>query len=385
MRVAFLCAGQAGAHSFDDGSTRLANDLALAVAAKGHEVHLFEALLARNSGYRKLDGLHSHTVSANANNGKLQDTIEQGMLYYLRSTQCVAGPFDIIHCFDFAFLPVAGYMMASGKSRAFLSVATEQAATPWNLMAANARSWNLEETVDRVVASSASLREKLLSRLKLRDSKVVVVGNGVELDRFSKWVDPGKVKLRHQMGPLDLMLLFVGELSHRCGAELLVECAFGLVREFGALKVVFAGDGPLQPYLRERARVLGIEGSVRFLSFLPDDQVVDLYNACNLALVPSDEKYASKILLEAWCAGKPAVVFGEALPEFAQAGSDVLAVENDSESVREAIRSMLLDPARAKAMGDRAWRKVSTEFSWNAIAGKTIDMYSNAISGRMLW
>ena len=384
MHVALLCTGQSENHSLEDTLSIRAPDLGRALAAKGHEGHLFESVRARSSSYRKSDGLHYHSVSMNGRNGHGPEAIEQSMLYYIQCTQGVAGLFDVVHCFDVSLLPTAGEIASSRAMGTFLSVASEHDASAWNLLSTSHRGWTLEEAVDRVLVPNHFLKERLMARFGLNDAKVAVQGRGIELARHSKWIDQGKVKLRHKIGPLDPVVLFVGELCAGHGADRLIEATFTLSRQFGALKVIFAGDGPTQPYLRERAKVLGIEGATRFLGYLPDDQIADLYNACDLVVVPVDEWYAVESLLEAWCAGKPTVVPRDVLPPFAEPGSDVIAVENDSSAFGEAVAQLLADQAYAKALGARAWRKVSEKFSWGAIADRILHLYSNVGSRRSL-
>lgn len=384
MRIALLRIGRVGAHTSGYSVNDEVSDFGRALAAKGHEVHLFEALPARGSRYQRTDGVHYHTVSIRGRNGAAQDMLEHGLLYYLRCTQNVAGLFDVLHCFDSSLLPVAGQMLSSGSARSFLSISSDRGASPATFLMARRRGWHLEEVVDAIIVSSRPLKNRLLSRLGLREGKLVVLGHGVDMSKYGRWVNQGQVKMRHHMGPLDPVALFVGEICSGSGADVLIETTFALVRQFNTFKVVFAGDGPMQPYLRERARVLGVEGSVRFFSFLPEDQLIDLYNACDLVFVPEGDKYASKTILEAWSAGKPTIIPRKGQPDFVEAGIDALVTKVDPRSLTEAIGSILADPVRARTMGDLAWRKVKAEFSWSAIADKTIDVYSNTQSRRTL-
>ena len=384
MRIALLRIGQAGASLWKDSADDDVYDFGNALAAKGHEAHLFEALAVRKSSYQRKDSIHYHTVSIKGRSAVAQEAIESCLLYYLQCTENVAGSFDILHCFDASLIPVVGQLSASRPAAAFLSIISDQAASPNGFLVTRRRGWSAEEVVDCVIVSSRTLKEKIMGHLGLRDGKVVVLGPGVDLAKYSKWVDQGKVKQRYQIGPLDPVALAVGELSARSKAGVLLEAAFKLVQQFSSFKVVFAGDGPMQPYLRERAKVLGIEGAIRFLSFLSESQLIELYNACDLVFVPDDARHASRNILEAWSAGKPTIVWGKVLPDFIENRDDVLVTEANRDSLAEAIGSLLLDPTRARAMGARAWGKVKSEFSWSAIADKTLNIYSTAKSRRTL-
>jgi glycosyltransferase involved in cell wall biosynthesis len=57
-------------------------------------------------------------------------------------------------------------------------------------------------------------------------------------------------------------------------------------------------------------------------------------------------------------------------------------VQHDAESISKAIVEIVSDPARARAMGDRALRFVETNYAWDSVARDMISAYERALSHR---
>merc|ERR1719226_447002 len=71
------------------------------------------------------------------------------------------------------------------------------------------------------------------------------------------------------------------------GSDLIVEAMPGILQAHGSAKAVFVGDGDAKMHCDHRSKELGVEGSCRFLGAKRGQELVDLYKACDVVVVPS--------------------------------------------------------------------------------------------------
>ncbi|MHC4885847.1 MAG: glycosyltransferase family 4 protein, partial [Planctomycetota bacterium] len=72
----------------------------------------------------------------------------------------------------------------------------------------------------QILTVSHHLKEEITSCYQVDSSRVTVVYNGVHLERYSAPLDPGAIKAKYAIAPLDPMLLFSGQLEYRLGPDL---------------------------------------------------------------------------------------------------------------------------------------------------------------------
>jgi glycosyltransferase involved in cell wall biosynthesis len=74
------------------------------------------------------------------------------------------------------------------------------------------------------------------------------------------------------------------------------------------LHLVFAGEGPLKPELKLRAKALGVSERVRFLGFVNQSQLPSVYGAADLFVLPSLYEPFGLVINEAMLCGCPVAI-----------------------------------------------------------------------------
>jgi glycosyltransferase involved in cell wall biosynthesis len=125
-------------------------------------------------------------------------------------------------------------------------------------------------------------------------------------------------------------------------------------------------------------RRLGLEGGVRFVSGLGDEQLVELYAQAELAVVPSLYEGFSLPAVEAMACGVPLVATtGGGLPEVV--GTDgragLLVPPGDAGALATAIGAVLDDPDLGRRLGRCGREWVLDRFTWRATAERTVEQY----------
>jgi len=209
----------------------------------------------------------------------------------------------------------------------------------------------------RIIAVSRGTAEFVVEREGIPRDKVVVIPNGVDLERFR----PGdRVRARTHLGvSVDAFVLAcVGRLHPQKGHRYLFEAiaaVHGRTREFICL---IAGDGPLRRALEAEARRLGLGMVCRFLGV--QDPIQPLYNAADVTVLASLYEGMPNVVLEAMAMGCPVIATAvEGSVELVQTGvTGLLVPPADAHALGLALLELAGDPQRRSAMG-RAARAVA--------------------------
>jgi glycosyltransferase involved in cell wall biosynthesis len=190
---------------------------------------------------------------------------------------------------------------------------------------------------------------------------------------------------RHGVAPGTRYVLYVGGLSPHKNLIRLIE-AFGRAGLDDGVRLILVGDlGDVfhthVPELRAAVSRAGLRERVHFTGFVPDDDLVYLYNRAEALAQPSLLEGFGLPAVEAMACGVP-VVYSRAgsLPEVVgDAGLDV--DPTDVDALAAAIRRLLGDPALRRDLGGRALRRAG-RFTWAESARALLDCFDEFETGR---
>src|SRR5262249_10327439 len=107
--------------------------------------------------------------------------------------------------------------------------------------------------------------------------------------QFETPVDPGEIKARYQVGPVDPTILFIGDLEERYGPDMLLKAMPALLKNNKQVRLIVVGDGSLFWPLRVYARYLLLENAVRLVGSVQGKAAHELIQAADVIAVPSRE------------------------------------------------------------------------------------------------
>jgi len=243
--------------------------------------------------------------------------------------------------------------------------------------------------VDLFIAPSRYFGDLMRERLGLPADRVRVVHNGINLEGYEAEVQSLKFKVQSADVPV---LGFFARMCREKGLDTLVE-AYILLRQrgrVGQLKLRVGGScGPADrafvDSLRERLRAGGLLDDVEFHPNASHASKVAMLRSLSVFSVPALYGEAFGLyVIEALAAGVPVVQPRvAAFPELVEAtGGGVLCAAGDARALVEAIEELLLDPARARALGEAGRRAVLERFSAEAMARETLRVLGELVGGR---
>jgi glycosyltransferase involved in cell wall biosynthesis len=360
-------------------------ELAAAIQRQGHEVHVFTRPGMGGSSIRNIDSVWYHFCTFRFSSnfiGEMQDMC-RSFAWHFFQTEDHIGHFDVVHAHDWlASSTMVWIKQGRPDHQAVLTMhSTEYGRCGnnfWGGTSAVVRDHERHGTycADRVIAVSGALKGELMWMYNLPDWKCWMIYNGVPVHKYDGYIDPGGVKVRYGIGPVDPMVLFVGRLTIQKGPDLLLEAAAHLLRYYGNAKFVFAGDGNMRPGLEHRAHQLGIAHATRFLGYRNGQELIDLYRAADAVCVPSRNEPFGITVLEAWAAGKPVVVSMNGGPnEFIWHEVNGLKVYPRVDSIGWGLGRVFTNFDWARWMGSNGRIAAETTFTWDRIADMTIQCY----------
>lgn len=145
------------------------------------------------------------------------------------------------------------------------------------------------------------------------------------------------------------VILFSGSLSHRKAPDVLVAAFCSLAPRYPAIRLLFAGDGPLRSSLQEAINSAGLQDRVRFLGFLEDDALRAAYISANLFVLPTRTHEGWGVVVqEALAAGLPMLVSDRVGSRHDLINHDTGGTfkADDTNSLIVALDAQLSDPQR---------------------------------------
>lgn len=257
------------------------------------------------------------------------------------------------------------------------------------------------EQADAVIGVSGAMAADILRAYPAVDpARVKVVHNGIDAEEF--FPDPStEALLSHGIDPEVPYVLFVGRVTRQKGITYLLEAAREFVPGSGLVLCAGAPDTPeieaevragVERLSRERKGVTWLE------TMLPRRQVVQLMSHASVFVCPSVYEPFGFINVEAMACGAP-VVASEVggIPEVVVDGVTGLLVpfepsgdplgtpacpESFAAGIADKVNRLLTGPKLARSYGAAGRERALAQFTWPAVAARTVEVYKEALSAR---
>ena len=238
--------------------------------------------------------------------------------------------------------------------------------------------WALESRVapaiyrnSHYIAVSQATRDELIS-LGVDADRIEVVVSGLDRPTSDVVYDPDAPPL----------LSVLGRLVPHKRVEIALRTVVALQEEFPGITLDVLGQGYWLPQLREQARALGIEKSVRFAGFVSEQEKADVLSASAVSLLPSLKEGWGLAIIEAGSLGAPVVAFREAggVTESVLDGRTGWLAEDEGDFI-DKVRGLLRDREQRRVMSDNA-RIYASGFTWSATAARLEEILTATAQGR---
>jgi len=358
------------------------SELSEALAAEGHDVHLFTR--GRENNDEIISGVNYHRVAWDQNGGMVEQMNRMCDNMYIRflDVREKADEFDVLHGHDWHPVNVLCRIKAEfGLPFVLTFHSTEWGRNGnrygdwWEAKEISHREWLGGYESSDVITTSKILTEEIQHIYKIPEYKLWEIPNGINVGKIKREINSGEVKRHYGINPCLPVVLFTGRMVYQKGPDLLVEAAAKFLKKRNA-QFVLIGEGEMRAQCEYQAQKLGIGNSCNFLGYARDSVVIDWFNACDLVCVPSRNEPFGIVVLEAWDAKKP-VVATDAVALVDNFRTGVVAYKEPS-SIAWCL-NYVLEGLGHNRMGENGYDLLIKKYNWKTIAEKTLETYEKVI------
>lgn len=243
------------------------------------------------------------------------------------------------------------------------------------------RAFNLSH----VIVVNAEAVRRHLTRDGVSEQKIVTIYNGIDTMRIAPQptFKRNEILAVHSL-PIERHRRFVTIVANTRyevkDHPMFLRAAALVYKEVPEAVFVIAGEGALRKSLLGLATDLGIEKNTFFIGRC--ERVGELLGISDVCVLSSKAEGFSNSILEYMAAARPVVAtdVGGAAEAIVEGETGYLVPSGDAETMAARIISLLRDPNRARAMGERGREIVKQKFSSRAQLENTQAMYDRLIA-----
>ena len=235
---------------------------------------------------------------------------------------------------------------------------------------------------DHIIAVSESTKRDTVRLLGVPESKITMIHEAAHplFTPVTNEETLERTRARHNLPPE--FILFVSTIEPRKNLPTLLR-AFRRLRDnykSPAMLAIAGHRGWLAEEVDNVLDELKLRDAVHFLGGVPNEELVYLYNAARLFVLPSFYEGFGLPPLEAMACGTPVIVSNvSSLPEVV-GDAGMLVAPEDVEGLTVAMWRVLTDDNLRKEMRAKGLKRAAT-FSWERAARETLDVYYKVAHG----
>jgi UDP-glucose:(heptosyl)LPS alpha-1,3-glucosyltransferase len=366
----------------DGGTERMLEALVRGLRARGHELHVFAGSV--DPRFQRASLATFHRLGAGGPGAGLRAL----RLLLSAALRVRRGRYDaVVHMGRTGPLDI--YRAGGGSHRTWYRILLEKAGSLGQRLRLQLSLrhrlalWHERAALDGpglVVVPSERARADFVGAYGSLGDKVVVVPNGVDLDRFhpkTRALFFAEQRGSLGIGPEELVLLFVGSDLWRKGLDRLLPAFAQVAPRREELRLLVLGDDSRRATFLAQAETLGVRDRVAFLPAHPAPE--KLFAASDLLVLPTRHDPFANVTLEALACGTPVITSRENGAADALGPSEALVVlddADDADAMALAIEGMLdlaRMPARRAAARAHAegWGEEGFVAAWERLLAKT--------------
>lgn len=235
----------------------------------------------------------------------------------------------------------------------------------------------------KVIAISESVKEHLIKDFKAKDKDIVVIHNGIEINKYRIQNTEYRVQKKKDLGLSDGPVIgVVARLSEVKGHIYLIQAMKAVLAKIPQAQLLIVGDGKEKKALVKLINELGIQRNVFLIPSVT--QTNEILSIMDIFVLPSLKEGLGLSLIEAMACGL-AVIGSDTggIRSLIRDGHNGLLVKPaDSEGLASAILELLKSSVKAKEIARQARIFVSQNFSLDKMVLETERVYLECLNAK---
>lgn len=236
-----------------------------------------------------------------------------------------------------------------------------------------------------IICPSRAIAQYNIQRKRIDASRVWVVPNGIDAQRFSRSsvvATPRAVREALGLGDSELVVISVGRLEQVKRIDVFLRAARLIADQSSRVRFLIVGDGASRPALEALTQELDLSSHVVYTGRRSD--IPDLLSIADVFVLTSDFEAQGVALTEALAMELPCVATAvEGVQEVLGSGRGGLLVPvRDVEAIAAATLKLLRDPVQRKSLGASGRQLVLDEYTMQMMHDRIMGVYSRVLSDR---
>ena len=225
--------------------------------------------------------------------------------------------------------------------------------------------------LNQIICVSGPSKQDIVNEFQVDQNKIEIILNGIDVEKFvpnEKVVNEGYRLITTASADIPLK-----------GLKYLIKALPGIIENFPATSLDVIGKSPTDSKIRQLIGELGLEEKIQFHSGISAEEIVDLYHASTVAVIPSLYEGFGFGAGEAMSCGVPLI------STHSGGLRDVVedcALKIQPESVRdieEAVIQLFQNPAHRRELSKKGRKRIEEHFDWKIAAQSYQDVFNKVI------
>ncbi len=335
----------------------------------GHDVTVYISSENVEPEYQTADGYYVHNFKPLIK--ILGNSIMPAMLFDIMKEQ---SSYDVVHAHSHLFFSTNLSAVARQIGSTPLIITNHgmksQTAPKWFQDIYTATGARLTfAAADKILCYTETEKKELVD-LRIKPEKIEVIHNGIDTDLFVPAREASFDKKN---------LLWIGRYVKGKGVDYLIDALTILKTRYPDVILTMVGKGPDKDRINQKIRDLNLESNIIMKDFVPNSEIVGLYQNSSVFVLPSLEEGVPRTILEAMSCGIPVVC--SRLPQLVDIvdGGGLLAPVKDSQALADNISKILSNSSLAEELSKSGRRNAVENHSWKDTVKKTVQIYKELI------
>ncbi|MGV0104281.1 Glycosyltransferase [Nostoc sp. DSM 114160] len=188
--------------------------------------------------------------------------------------------------------------------------------TPYWVVAHGLEVWDIEnkatkfalQKADKIISVSNYTRQRLLQDPNIDSDKIVILPNTFDASKFPINSKPTYLLKRYNLTdeqPIILTVTRLGSMAKYKGYDQILYALVKVRSHLPNVHFILAGKGDDIPRIKTLVTNLNLQDCVTIAGFVPEQELCDHYNLCDVFALPSKGEGFGIVFLEALACGKP--------------------------------------------------------------------------------
>lgn len=240
------------------------------------------------------------------------------------------------------------------------------------------------KSVDGQTATSIEEIDKIKELYDYSPAEIEFIPPGVDIEKFRALLS-GEPEEKTRISLPEKYIFMVSRIAKVKGHNMLLPAFLKVSEEFPGIHLVIGGGTPspddeekdVFAWVRQFANDNNLSDRVHLVGGIPNEELPPYYRQAEMFILPAMYEPFGMTALEAMACSVPAIISNQAgIQENLKGGTECLLVNpSETDALANAITSVLKDKNYAGQLASTGCRMVREQFSWDAIARRTVEFY----------